>query len=79
MSSHLGEYKAQNKDNQEIRMEKVLLTASGREKMGIASKTIKFPNKGHMRILFGGPKFIHVECNLWAETILSMFHEGAQF
>jgi hypothetical protein len=20
-----------------------------------------------------------VECNLWAETILSMFHEGAQF
>jgi hypothetical protein len=45
MSSHLGKYKAKNEDSQEIRMEKDLITTSGKENIEFTSQTKKIPKQ----------------------------------
>jgi hypothetical protein len=50
----------QNKQGQEIKVEKDLLPVAVKESIRVISKTIPSWNKGNMRVLFGKPKLTHV-------------------
>jgi hypothetical protein len=49
----------QNKQGQEIKVEKDLLPVAVKESMRVISKTIPSWNKGNMRVLFGKPILTH--------------------
>jgi hypothetical protein len=61
VGSHLGECNTKNKHGQDIRVEKDLLPAIGKESTGVISKVMSSPNKGSMGILFREPIHIHKE------------------